>query len=51
MRTYDGKKVAFANDLAKFSKQDGDFFMTDSSKKWQRREFPYALFEADNCGR
>ncbi|XP_072042327.1 adipocyte plasma membrane-associated protein-like [Amphiura filiformis] len=50
-RTYDAKAVAFANDLAKFSRQDGDFFMTDSSRKWQRRQFPLALFEADNCGR
>lgn len=50
-RTYDAREVGFANDLTKFSRKDGDFFLTDSSWKWQRRQFPYAILESGECGR
>ncbi|KAM9317453.1 adipocyte plasma membrane-associated protein [Gastrophryne carolinensis] len=45
-----GKKMSFINDLAVTS--DGrKIYFTDSSSKWQRRDFPYLVMEGTDDGR
>ncbi|XP_069810329.1 adipocyte plasma membrane-associated protein [Dendropsophus ebraccatus] len=45
-----GKKMSFVNDLAVTS--DGrKIYFTDSSSKWQRRDYPYLVMEATDDGR
>ncbi|XP_069625075.1 adipocyte plasma membrane-associated protein [Ranitomeya imitator] len=45
-----GKKMSFLNDLAVTS--DGrKIYFTDSSSKWQRRDYPYLVMEATDDGR
>ncbi|XP_033127979.1 adipocyte plasma membrane-associated protein-like [Anneissia japonica] len=48
-RSAKGKYYRFFNDLVK--SEDGTIFFSDSSSKWQRREFGYILMENDKCGR
>ncbi|KAM4772355.1 adipocyte plasma membrane-associated protein [Rhinophrynus dorsalis] len=45
-----GKKMSFVNDLAVTS--DGrKIYFTDSSSKWQRRDYPYLVMEGTDDGR
>ncbi|KAG8444066.1 hypothetical protein GDO86_009306, partial [Hymenochirus boettgeri] len=45
-----GKKMSFVNDLSVTS--DGrKIYFTDSSSKWQRRDYPYLVMEATDDGR
>ena len=44
-----GKPFRFVNDLD--IARDGTIYFTDSSTKWERRQFHYSIFEGDNTGR
>ncbi|XP_071962081.1 adipocyte plasma membrane-associated protein-like [Antedon mediterranea] len=48
-RSAKGVYFKFFNDIVKGS--DRTIFFTDSSHKWQRREFGYIIMENENCGR